>query len=601
MAQQEQIISFDRDSKDFADQEQPGPARMNINDDLQMTGNQIPYSNMSGASPVPDTLSYPGASKVAVQSSASSNASLGLSPGVRSALNAPHNDSDPRQNESCESPSQQSENEGFQDIFSELVTDSEHEIAFLTRHYAEVLGPWLDLSDSGNYFSIYVPIKAINCPSLKYAIAALAAKQLGRVKGTKSSTARGKASTETYLNSSQVDWFLKAANYYYLAARDLSTSTSDGYTMVSSSAVLLRPVEMVSRWLRTRSAQWTGQGSGDGSILGIAEEMLATVVLLTFYKLMDLNGEDWHDELSGIGSLFESLIQTHHKESFSHGIRASFWNFARQDYLGSYLTRSPTHLDPNHVPLWRAGGISIDEQNKFHIVGGASLNLPPEEQAANGLTWLVSKVINFLAEARQSQIAQWTGSPPSNSPRTRDPSIGRGEQSYPDTNSWLDLCFDFQTWFESVPATFRPCIRIEKPRDLTTPSEGQHAPFPEVYYSSPTCAATMQHYHFGRIALLLNRPPDVVSAPSTAFDRLQGYREVTKEVEYRCREVSGISLGRPQGAVRIHMIPLLFAVGQCVEGMDERRIIIHLLRGVEADLGVLTEYAIQRLQASWSR
>lgn len=41
-----------------------------------------------------------------------------------------------------ESPSQRSEKEEFQDIFSELMTGTEHEIAFLTRHFAEVLGPW---------------------------------------------------------------------------------------------------------------------------------------------------------------------------------------------------------------------------------------------------------------------------------------------------------------------------------------------------------------------------------------------------------------------------------------------------------------------------
>lgn len=40
------------------------------------------------------------------------------------------------------SPSQRSEREEFQDIFSELMTGTEHEIAFLIRHYSETLGPW---------------------------------------------------------------------------------------------------------------------------------------------------------------------------------------------------------------------------------------------------------------------------------------------------------------------------------------------------------------------------------------------------------------------------------------------------------------------------
>jgi hypothetical protein len=41
-----------------------------------------------------------------------------------------------------QSSSHRSEKEEFQDIFSELMTGTEHEIAFLTRHYSEVLGPW---------------------------------------------------------------------------------------------------------------------------------------------------------------------------------------------------------------------------------------------------------------------------------------------------------------------------------------------------------------------------------------------------------------------------------------------------------------------------
>lgn len=285
---------------------------------------------------------------------------------------------------------------------------------------------------------------------------------------------------------------------------------------------------------------------------------------------------------------------------FSHGVRASFWNFARQDYIGSYFTRTATHFDSGHLSLWRAAGISIDEQEKFYIVRSGSFSLPLEDQAANGLCWLVHKVVNFLAKSKQSQIAQWTGSPPINPSGLQDTPATTSEQ-YPDTNTWLDLCFEFQNWFEGVPETFRPCVRNEHPRDFSKSSDGGRLPFPEVFHSLPTCAATMQHYHFGRIALLLNRPPDVVSAPSTAFDRLQGYREVTKEVEYRSREVCGIALGRPQGEVRVYMIPLLFAVGQCLESADEHQIIVDILRGVEADLGWATEFAVQRLQASWSR
>ncbi|KAJ5606608.1 hypothetical protein N7510_009389 [Penicillium lagena] len=502
---------------------------------------------------------------------------------------------------SSESLSQRSEKEEFQDIFSELMTGTEHETAFLIRHYSDVLGPWLDLSDSGKFFAVYVPIRAINNQSLKYAIAALAAKHLGQVKGAKSPAGSGMfaslAIMQTYPNSAQVDWFLKAANYFYLAVSELNTATSDGYTSVSSSAVLGSPVEMLGRWLNSDSTQSgldpASSAPFTATLLRKTEEMLAVVVLLTFYRLMDTSGDEWHEQLSGIKSLFDSLTRVHMTPSamFCHGIRAAFWNFARQDYIGSYFTRSPTHLDPDNLFLWRTAGISIGaEDGKFHINTSAIYALSQEDQAANGLIWLINKVINFLARSKQSQLAQWAGSPHPESPNTQAA----------DVDTWLKLCFDLQTWFEGVPETFRPCIRIEHPKDHSKPSE-KSLPFPEVFHSLTTCAAATQHYHFGRMALLLNRPPDVVSAPSTAFDRLQGYREVTKEVEYRCREICGIALGRPQGGVRIYMVVLLYAVGQCLENAEEHDIIVDLLHRVEADLGWVTEYLVQKLQACWSR
>ncbi|KAJ5814545.1 hypothetical protein N7474_006322 [Penicillium riverlandense] len=501
-----------------------------------------------------------------------------------------------------ESLSQRSEKEEFQDIFSELMTGTEHETAFLTRYYSDVLGPWLDLSDSGKFFAVYVPIRAINNQSLKYAIAALAAKHLGQVKGAKLPAGSGMftspAIMETYPNSTQVDWFLKAANYYYLAVSELNTATSDGYMSVSSSAVLGSPIETLGRWLNSDSTQsgldLASNAPFTANLLRKTEELLAVVVLLTFYRLMDISGDEWHEQLTGIKSLFDSLTHVHMTSSamFCHGVRAAFWNFARQDYLGSYFTRSPTHLDPENLFLWRTAGISINSQDsKFHINTSAVYAVSQEDQAANGLIWLINKVINFLARSKQSQLAQWAGSPHPESPETQAADI----------DTWLKLCFDLQTWFEGVPETFRPCVRIEHPKDHSKPSEKSSLPFPEVFHGLTTCAAAMQHYHFGRIALLLNRPPDVVSAPSTAFDRLQGYREVTKEVEYRCREVCGIALGRPQGGLRIYMVPLLYAVGQCLENAAEHDIIVDLLRGVEADLGWATEYAVQKLQASWSR
>lgn len=101
---------------------------------------------------------------------------------------------------------------------SQIITDErEHEMAFLIRHFTESIGPWMDLFDCDKHFGQLVPLKALRDALLKNAIAAVAAKQLGRVKGSKPFIGRQHqrpAMMEVIDDSSEIDWFYKAANYY---------------------------------------------------------------------------------------------------------------------------------------------------------------------------------------------------------------------------------------------------------------------------------------------------------------------------------------------------------------------------------------------------
>lgn len=146
-----------------------------------------------------------------------------------------------------------------------------------------------------------VPIRAINDPSLRFAIAALSAKHLGRMKGAVLHVGSGMftspATMETYPNSAQVDWFLKAANYYYLAASYMNSSVSIAYTSASSSAVLESPLEIVRQWLNLhtrppRSEALTEEPAA-GEFWKKTENLLAAATVLTLYKLLDESGDHW--------------------------------------------------------------------------------------------------------------------------------------------------------------------------------------------------------------------------------------------------------------------------------------------------------------------
>lgn len=114
----------------------------------------------------------------------------------------------------------------------------------------------------------------------------------GATRFTEQSIFTSPATTEMYPNASRVDWFLKAANYYYLAVSGLNNVTSGGYTVVSTSAVLQSPIQMIAQWQARLSS--TIHNSDHGSPLRKTEEILATVALLTLYRLLDTQGEEWH-------------------------------------------------------------------------------------------------------------------------------------------------------------------------------------------------------------------------------------------------------------------------------------------------------------------
>ena len=75
----------------------------------------------------------------------------------------------------------------------------------------------MDLFDKDKHFGHLVPLKALRDALLRNAIAAVAAKQLGRVKGQKpfiGKQCQRPATMEIMNDAVEVDWFYKAANYY---------------------------------------------------------------------------------------------------------------------------------------------------------------------------------------------------------------------------------------------------------------------------------------------------------------------------------------------------------------------------------------------------
>jgi hypothetical protein len=120
-----------------------------------------------------------------------------------------------------------------------------------------------------------------------------------------------------------------------------------------------------------------------------------------------------------------------------------------------------------------------------------------------------------------------------------------------------------------------------------------------MFFSIPLCGASIQHYHFARILLLLYKPQTAFEAGISVSNRIRTYRDIAKQIDHHSREICGVALGRPPGFVRIHMLQPLFIAGQCLEKTEERKVILDLIRGIENDTGWATEYRAKELIAEW--
>jgi hypothetical protein len=220
----------------------------------------------------------------------------------------------------------------------------------------------MDLFDLGCYFAHHVPVQAIRNPLVRYSACAYAAKQLGRVRGRKSvigGIVTQQADMELYPHPETVDWAYIGAKYYDLAIsllmEELLSSGNQG-----SQEAPLTPVtpfdETLSPQMSTASARSTSRTPGHKRqrlskpvIAANADETLGAAAILCVYEFLDNANTAWSRHLSGTKSLFdfaekEGMMPVESPTSPgalsqrikpSRARRATFWNFARQDFLAA--------------------------------------------------------------------------------------------------------------------------------------------------------------------------------------------------------------------------------------------------------------------------
>jgi hypothetical protein len=216
----------------------------------------------------------------------------------------------------------------------------------------------MDLFDLGCYFAHHVPVQAVTNPLLRYSACAYAAKQLSRVRGRKTpigGTITQQAEMERWPQSDTVDWAYFGAKYYDRAIQllmgELSSSGNQDTPMTPMTSI----EDPFSPSVNVHSPQSDLRiGSNKRRRLprpagAHTDETLAAAAILCVYEFLDNANVAWARHLSGTKSLFDlaenegmmpvqsptSPGQLSERIKPSRARKATFWNFARQDFLAA--------------------------------------------------------------------------------------------------------------------------------------------------------------------------------------------------------------------------------------------------------------------------
>ncbi|KAL4865640.1 hypothetical protein BDV12DRAFT_146865 [Aspergillus spectabilis] len=474
--------------------------------------------------------------------------------------------------------------------------ETDYEITFLLRHFSEVPGPWMDLYDLGTYFATTVPVKALHNPLLKYAACAQAAKQLGHVKEARPPVGvrLSKAFPGVQKASKSIDWCWKGAKYYEKAIQLLMKELQpDGGIR---DAMEQSPGNEVGEDTDTRRARrYTEYRISHGVR---SDEILAATAILSVYELIDATGTAWNRHLNGVKSLLDlaevgmrplqRLPSQPKRRRLSKARKATFWNFARQDYLAAFINGTRTRLHTEDLALWTEAGLQVDNlgfvrASNTNTGGHPEENMMKEDSISNALVWIISKIINFVSS------------------NSLPGPVNAGTLGLPQQVSverWYRLEAELDMWYNGLPETFHPVARVGLP-DTANRGDGytdDASSLSEIWYSIPMCASAMQHYHMGRILLHIHKPPQASGTPNTITNRYN-----STDIQFHSREIVGIGMACPAGSVRINSLQPLFVSGQCLIDPSERRMVLRLLRDIEGDLGWATEYRVKQLLREWGR
>lgn len=499
------------------------------------------------------------------------------------------------------------------------------ELAFLLRDFSERMGLWMDIFDLNFFFSTTVPLLALKCPLLLYSCVALSAKGLARVDGRKPkmggqiSSARQSQMEKWPGPPLNAEARLHRARQYYDVAVSLLRQALSGASRPRRTS--LSDIASPNTISNVQGYPLPGTDS---------DELIAATAILCVYEFFDVSRPEWSRHLDGAKSLFDIANERMAdltrppspsaaavtplapplptfdvpRSALAKGLRAVFWCWVRQDMLSAFINHTVTRVDTDDLALWRSAGLkltfdgSVCPSNPLHPDHIPEQTMS-DDMVGNALVWLLAKMVNLIVAPHVKA--------------ERMPPISPGAQQRESLDPWNSMDAELEGWYEGLPASFNAtAVRLPI----------SHAGVPEKWFPRPSCASTMQWWHFARIQLLHHKPNFVSVRPESSSpavnqaatgmslaERHANYASILRQSREHAKEIVAIGLGRSDEGTRVHSVQPLWTAGMVLGTSDEenvsqetdmwRRNIISQLRGIERDMGWAAEYRVQSLLEMW--
>lgn len=268
-----------------------------------------------------------------------------------------------------------------------------------------------------------------------------------------------------------------------------------------------------------------------------SEELLATVIIISTYEMLDDSNSNWKRHLKGVFWIQRS--QNVH--GASGGLRqAVWWAWLRQDLWAAFREKRSC------FSFWRPG---------------ADLAELTQDELADRAVYLLSQSVNYCASGAQAGSAAAMAE-----------KVERGEALLAALDRWLTF---LGPAFKPLPSPVVP-----------------DAAFQPVWIHPPQYAVAMQFYHFARILITLHRP---------AVAGFHGYLQTQRVLSRAADAICGIAMALRDEGSQILSAQCLFGAGLCTQDPKKRETIIALITACEKRTEWPMATLIGDLRAEWAK